>query len=221
MTEKVNGMDFKLERLSPELQAQLAPLYETQETADTYLTINQIHQGDACTILPQIAPNSVALSIWSPPYFVGKEYEADLSFVDSKAEKVSGQGTSTLQTSQFSMLVRQVRAGQEVEVSGNLPTILYVRDEPYITTTLFVKYNYEEFGQNNVLRTMTVAALPSGLLQARYNPNAQDTIWLTGRNAPSCGEAFRVRISFDRLKAKTNWRVQTIPLPPVEYSWTE
>jgi site-specific DNA-methyltransferase (adenine-specific) len=30
----------------------------------------------------QIEPNSVALSVWSPPYFVGKEYEAHLSFAD-------------------------------------------------------------------------------------------------------------------------------------------
>ena len=29
-------------------------------------------------------------------------------FIDSKAEKVSGQGTATLQTSQFSMIVRQI-----------------------------------------------------------------------------------------------------------------
>ena len=33
-------------------------------------------------------------------------------FVDSKAEKVVGHGTATLQTSQFSMTVRQFRANQ-------------------------------------------------------------------------------------------------------------
>ncbi|MCX6374594.1 MAG: SfiI family type II restriction endonuclease, partial [Armatimonadetes bacterium] len=33
-------------------------------------------------------------------------------FVDSKAEKKSGQGTATLQTSQFSMVVRQIRMDQ-------------------------------------------------------------------------------------------------------------
>jgi site-specific DNA-methyltransferase (adenine-specific) len=30
--------------------------------------------------LLRIAPNSVALSVWSPPYFVGKEYESELTF---------------------------------------------------------------------------------------------------------------------------------------------
>jgi len=32
-------------------------------------------------------------------------------FVDSKAEKISGQGTATLQTSQISMTVKQIRSG--------------------------------------------------------------------------------------------------------------
>lgn len=46
------------------------------------LAINQIHLGDACALLPQIEPNSVACSIWSPPYHVGKEYEKDMSYED-------------------------------------------------------------------------------------------------------------------------------------------
>ncbi len=47
-------------------------------------TLNEgtIHLGDAQELLKRILPNSVALSIWSPPYFVGKEYEADLQFED-------------------------------------------------------------------------------------------------------------------------------------------
>jgi len=36
--------------------------------------------GDARAWLPRIAPNSVALGVWSPPYFVGKTYESHLSF---------------------------------------------------------------------------------------------------------------------------------------------
>jgi len=53
-------------------------------------------------------------------------------FVDSKAEKIEGQRTATLQTSQFSMTVRQVRATQSVEVEGTLPKILTIRDVSYI-----------------------------------------------------------------------------------------
>jgi site-specific DNA-methyltransferase (adenine-specific) len=44
------------------------------------LAINEIHSGDARELLPQIEPNSIALSFWSPPYFVGKEYEKYLNY---------------------------------------------------------------------------------------------------------------------------------------------
>ncbi len=142
-------------------------------------------------------------------------------FVDSKTEKISGQGTATLQTSQFSMLVRQIRGGQALEVAGSLPKILKVRDDNFITTTIFVKYNYDEHDDNNVLKTITVAAVPNGFLQEIYNPTTQDTIWLAGRNSPMRGESFRVRLSFLRLKKLASWRVQKIPLPPDDFFWTD
>jgi hypothetical protein len=141
-------------------------------------------------------------------------------FVDSKAEKVSGQGTATLQTSQFSMMVRQIRAAEAIEVEGSLPKILTIRDTSYITTTIFVKYNYNEVANSNELKSISVAAVPNGLLQERYNPSPQDTIWIVGRNAPSRGEAFRVRISLSRLKTKASWRVQKIPIPPDNFVWS-
>ncbi|PYS45583.1 MAG: type II restriction endonuclease [Acidobacteria bacterium] len=140
-------------------------------------------------------------------------------FVDSKAEKISGQATATLQTSQFSMIVRQIRARQQVEVQGKLPTILIVKDEPYITTAIFVKFNYDEENGINELKSITVAAVPNGLLQDRYNINAQDTIWLAGRNSPKRGEEFRVRLNLARLKQKANWRVQRIPMSPQQIQW--
>ena len=142
-------------------------------------------------------------------------------FVDSKAEKVSGQGTATLQTSQFSMMVRQIRADMDVEVDGSLPQILTLRDTSYITTTIFVKYNYDEIDGSNELKSITVAAVPNGLLQERYNPTSEDTIWIAGRNAPSRGEAFRVRLSFNRLKNKVGWRVQKIFVPPDDFIWSD
>lgn len=141
-------------------------------------------------------------------------------FVDSKAEKVSGQRTATLQTSQFSMMVHQIRAEEEIEVTATLPKILTLRNTSYIKTTIFVKYNYEEVEDRNQLNSITIAALPNGLLQERYNPTPHDTIWLVGRNAPTRGEAFRVRLSFSRLKAKAPWRVQKIPLPAVGFTWS-
>jgi hypothetical protein len=57
------------------------------------------------------------------------------------------------------------------------------------------------------------------MLQDRYNPNPKDSIWIAGRNAPTLGEEFRVRLSFHRLKEKANWRVQSIPMIPNEFSW--
>ncbi|HJS19390.1 MAG TPA: SfiI family type II restriction endonuclease, partial [Anaerolineales bacterium] len=71
----------------------------------------------------------------------------------------------------------------------------------------------------NVLRSITLAALPNGMLQDHYNPTTKDTIWIAGRNAPSLGEEFRVRLSFSRLKGKARWRVQHIPMPPDEFVW--
>jgi site-specific DNA-methyltransferase (adenine-specific) len=44
------------------------------------LAVNHIHHGDCCELMPRIAPESIALSFWSPPYFVGKSYEKDTTF---------------------------------------------------------------------------------------------------------------------------------------------
>lgn len=142
-------------------------------------------------------------------------------FVDSKAEKTGGQGTATLQTTQLSMTVRQVRSGEEVEVAGKLPTVLILKEESYLTTTIFVKYSYSTAGASNVLKSITVAAVPNGMLQNRYNPASDDTIWVAGRNAPSLGEVFRVRLSFSRLKSKAPWRVQKIPMAPAVFRWSQ
>ena len=49
-----------------------------------FLEENRIYQGDSRTLLKRIRPESIALSVWSPPYFVGKAYEKDLSFSDWK-----------------------------------------------------------------------------------------------------------------------------------------
>ncbi len=44
-----------------------------------YLAVDQVHQGDARELLGRVRPESIALSVWSPPYYVGKSYEKDLS----------------------------------------------------------------------------------------------------------------------------------------------
>jgi len=142
-------------------------------------------------------------------------------FVDSKAEKVSGAGTATLQISQLSMTVRQIRSGRKINEPGKLPQVLLLKGERYITTTLFVKYNYDDTSTSHELKSITIAALPNGMLQAKYNPGVDHTIWIAGRNAPTRGEEFRVRLSFSRLKNLAKWRVQNIPIPPHVFVWDE
>ncbi len=44
------------------------------------LEINRIYQGDCRDLIRQIESDSVALSFWSPPYHVGKEYERDVTY---------------------------------------------------------------------------------------------------------------------------------------------
>lgn len=44
------------------------------------LEVNDVYLGDAADVMMQIEKESVALSIWSPPYHVGKEYEKEQSY---------------------------------------------------------------------------------------------------------------------------------------------
>ncbi len=43
------------------------------------LELNRTHQGDNRDLLKLLPAESVALSVWSPPYFVGKSYEQGLT----------------------------------------------------------------------------------------------------------------------------------------------
>ena len=145
-------------------------------------------------------------------------------FVDSKAEKVEGAKTVTIQTAQTSMSIRQMRANAPIDEPGTLPQIISIQDDDYLVTTVFVKYNYTELPETSQksLESISVTCLPNGMLQDIYNPNAAQTFWLVGRNAPSRGEAFRARISLDRLKRIAPWRVQAIPIAPeTRFVWDE
>lgn len=84
MSDMVDEIDFKIDRLPKGLQDKFRELYSNgnEEKTVQYLLPNEIYLGDARDLLPRIEPNSIALSVWSPPYFVGKEYEAHLSFED-------------------------------------------------------------------------------------------------------------------------------------------
>lgn len=130
-------------------------------------------------------------------------------FVDTKTEQE--RGSLTLQLSQTSLEVRF----QGERHRGELPPI--IRFDPaewYLTTTIFVKYVYtgRRLEGRFTLEEIIVVVLPNGLLQDIYNPSDEDHIWRKGRHAPTRGEAFRIRVSLQRLRKKAPWRVQVIPL---------
>ncbi|MGA9061677.1 MAG: SfiI family type II restriction endonuclease [Terracidiphilus sp.] len=158
---------------------------------------------------------------WARYYFHPDFAVRQALFVDSKAEKVEGQGTATLKTAQTSMRIRQIRVGQVVDVPGTFPTVVQTSGGDFLSTTIFVKYNYTELAQGNSLEQITLAAVPNGMLQNIYNPTPEIGFWRAGRNAPQRGEAFRVRVPFSRLKALRGWRVQSVPLPPALFVWDE
>ena len=73
MCQPAAGQSFQREPSTLNCHVEANPLY---------LTPNEIYCGDARELLKQVQPESVALSFWSPPYHVGKSYEADLSYED-------------------------------------------------------------------------------------------------------------------------------------------
>ncbi|MCI0561895.1 MAG: SfiI family type II restriction endonuclease [Nitrososphaera sp.] len=151
-------------------------------------------------------------------------------FVDSKAEKSSA--NATLQMSQLSMRVKQHRAGRDVDVPGTVGVAETYAAETYLTTILLAHYHYEAASSGSGkdlppyrLIKLTLAAIPNGQLQARYNPDPSDSIWMAGRNAPTLGEDFRVRLSFRALRSKEQWRVQELTFDAknksVATNWSE
>jgi len=74
------GSPVNLARMPVSLQRRLAPLYSVQGDVKKYLAVDQLYTGDARSLLKRIEPNSIAVSVWSPPYFVGKSYESYLDF---------------------------------------------------------------------------------------------------------------------------------------------
>lgn len=209
-------------------------LYEFRNEAKTIFEMEQDLPGDIGEDITREALDRLGVSkiykrlygkidykqarfVFHPDYIVRQAL-----FVDSKTEKTNGSQTATIQMSQTSMKVRQRRAGRIVEEEGTLPPFLEIEGETYLTATIFVKYLYTELQQANRLDKILIVGLPNGLLQDKYNPDANNTIWRAGRNAPSRGEAFRVRIHFSSLKDKAPWRVQQIQLYPNEtFCWQD
>jgi len=60
------------------VKEKLAGSIRKSQSLSNYLEPNQVYLGDAREYLKKIKPDSIALSVWSPPYFVGKKYESYL-----------------------------------------------------------------------------------------------------------------------------------------------
>lgn len=144
-------------------------------------------------------------------------------FVDSKAEKEDG--TATLQISQTSLEIRQMRKNKSTKEQGQLPAIYQFGDENYLTSSLFLHYHYEDQSGRHILKGITACCVPNGLLQERYNPSAKVSFWAVGRNAPSRNEDFRARVNFQKLSEISAWRVQKIGIDAsgktFNHSWVE
>lgn len=130
--------------------------------------------------------------------------------LDAKAEKSNGDRTTTIQMSQTSMSVRMMRGGEPVDEPGRLPRSIGREDREYHVVTAFAKFSYLELPDGYSLHKLMLACVPNGCLQDRYNPDASDTIWKAGRNAPTRGEDFRVRVHHESLRKKAQWRVREI-----------
>lgn len=138
-------------------------------------------------------------------------------FADSKAEK--SRTTATMQMSQISMHVRQLRAGNVVDNPGKLAASFTLGGINFLSTVVLLHYHYSDDSTHR-LNEVTLCAVPNGILQDLYNPTPQDSIWIAGRDAPTLGEDFRVRLSFPRLQAKQRWRVQSVQYHPAVKSVT-
>ena len=146
--------------------------------------------------------------------FLPQAYPVAL-MLDAKAEKSNGDSTATIQMSQTSMRVRMKRRGQVLDEPGRLSSFIERNNHSLYVVTVIAKYIYDTFDGSHALKRIMAICLPNGLLQEKYNPDENDTIWRAGRDAPTLGEDFRVRISFTELYRKANWRVQDIQIPSV------
>ena len=99
-------------------------------------------------------------------------------FVDSKAEK-STPNVARVQVSQTSMPIRYINSKTKaiIDKTGTMPQIYPHVDGPCLTTSVFVKYHYEEQLGLNTLTSITILCIPNGMLAETYNPTPQDTIW--------------------------------------------
>ncbi|MDQ3022884.1 MAG: SfiI family type II restriction endonuclease [bacterium] len=145
-------------------------------------------------------------------------------FLDSKAIKSSTD--ARLEMTQLSLRVLYDNRGVIIDQPGHLPTIYNHDGLDYLVTTQLAHYDYRDNAEGkHILQGLTLAAIPSGLLQERYNPNAQENIWKASPHSTKLQERGRIRLSFAKLKALAGWRVQSIRYvddgASISHEWSE
>ncbi len=97
-----------------------------------------------------------------------------------------------------------------------------------IEVRLFGKMDYKRaryvFNRNYAIRQALLVDSKAEKVEGQATATlqtAQTSIWSAGRDAPTRGEAFRVRLVFASLKAKMRWRVQTVPMAPQAFVWED
>jgi hypothetical protein len=140
-----------------------------------------------------------------------REYGQAL-MIDSKAEKEDG--TSTIQRGQTSMDIKfkNQNRDKEYDESGNLPKVINTPGGSLLPTTILVKYKYDADRIEDMnLEKIVISCIPHGYLQDRYNKDVDDgDIWRVGRDSPKHDENFRVRLRYDGLRNKKDWRVKEL-----------
>lgn len=71
---------INLNRMPPQVRDKIQGAYQAATLNGHALRANSFYTGDARQLMKLIEPNSIALSVWSPPYYVGKAYESYLSY---------------------------------------------------------------------------------------------------------------------------------------------
>ena len=136
--------------------------------------------------------------------------------IDSKAKKTEEVYRLDLQMSQVSMvanleakpepLTPLLRQTMDIQFEGN-------EVRPALTTVLTVHYTYADKAEGQIGKTLakiTLCAVPNGLLQERYSPSRERTVFNVGKHSSGRGEDPRVRIVYETMRAFAPWRVQDI-----------
>lgn len=147
--------------------------------------------------------------------------KANLPKPKSKRGGVAEENRLDLQMSQVSMLAHLPDSKKGESRGPNEPKLNKWMDLRFegnrvaraITSLVTVHYSYDVKGAGQVgnrLRKIIVSAVPNGLLQDRYSPSKERTIFGAGKHSPGRKEEPRVRIYYKKLRSFALWRVQEI-----------